>query len=225
MQLLTKINSLITSIITIIMFVIIFGILLLTFDAFGIEMSAFNVSASQLSILACGLAFFNFNLQEVKKVFSAKINKDIITKVFVVSLAAIGINSLLKIIIGYIIDIQPIPETTVHTVTSAYVLNSFIMPMIVAPILEELTLRAGLKRSLVDKGGWGVKGYILISSILFGLLHYTPGSASGVHIMLTFLLGLLWSTVYVKTNNIYVSIFSHMIYNTFIITIAKITLG
>lgn len=82
-----------------------------------------------------------------------------------------------------------------------------LLPIISAPIIEELVFRKAINGLLVDKIGW--IGSAVISSLLFAFIHFDG-------MILTYaVMGLVFSFIYYKTNNIWGPIFAHMGLNLF----------
>ncbi|KGN03127.1 CAAX protease [Clostridium novyi A str. 4570] len=81
----------------------------------------------------------------------------------------------------------------------------FILVVILAPIAEELIFRGVILNRL--KMRWGVGPAIIISSILFGVLHIN------LAIIGAFLFGVMMCIVYMKTRNIFVTMLIHCVNN------------
>ncbi len=86
--------------------------------------------------------------------------------------------------------------------------------VILAPFVEELVFRRGLKKATTNK-----HLYAIVSGLMFGLIHVTS-SISSVNdlIMLVYLIpyssvGIAFGYAYSKTNNIYGTIFIHAMHN------------
>lgn len=214
----SKFVSLISSVVSIILSIIIVGISVLwLLGILNVEPMIKTILASQIAILICGLSLFNYDLKEIKEIFNDRINSKIIMKTLKITVLSLLVNIFIGVITKPFMGNQSL-EVTEGLARSETVLRGLIMPIIFAPVLEEFAFRAGLKYALVDKGNWGPRGYVIISSILFGLLHWTPGSPSLLHILVTSGLGVVWGISYIKINNIYVSMFSHMLYNAVIVS-------
>lgn len=180
--------------------------------------------ASQLAIAIFVLTLFDFNLKEIAKTF--KFDKKIKTTVLIVSSTALILG--FNVVIGLFINMLEIDRTAIDQFTSnttgsmitGGILAAAIMPVVVAPILEELAFRAGLKRLLVDNSSWKPYQYVIISSIMFGLLHFQPGTYTITPVLLTGFMGAIHAVIYLKTKNILIPIMSHMIYNLIIMYVA-----
>lgn len=87
-----------------------------------------------------------------------------------------------------------------------------ILSMIYAPIAEELMFRGTIRKFIKND-----KLFILISGILFGLIHVIDDSktlAEFSYVFVYSILGIYLSSLYVKTNNLCVNIFMHFLQNT-----------
>lgn len=83
----------------------------------------------------------------------------------------------------------------------------FIVPIITAPILEELIFRKIIFGSLHKRLGFFLS--VLLSSLLFGALHF-----EFQHLLIYFAMGISLAYVYVQTKRIIVPILVHMGMNT-----------
>lgn len=218
MRQLTRSKSLIRSIVILFLSVGGFGIgILMLLLNMGLNQVMAGTIASQIAIVIYGLSLFEFNKDYLKQ----PLKKTMSIKTFGIAIGITFIAFIINIVIGQFtpeVDSEINPTEMLLATKSIWV--SFILPVLVAPLVEELTFRAGLKHTLVDKGGWSPLSYIIISSVMFGLLHVSPGVIGLVHMGLTGLMGLLYSITYIKTDNIYITIISHMIYNLIIVTLA-----
>lgn len=85
-----------------------------------------------------------------------------------------------------------------------YLAFEIIAITILAPIVEEFVFRGVILHRLIGKTS--VWGGILISSLLFGILH--------VDIIGAFLFGIITSLLFIKTGNLLIPIIMHMLNNT-----------
>lgn len=83
----------------------------------------------------------------------------------------------------------------------------------IAPIVEELIFRGVILNRLKIK--IGVKKAIIVSSILFGMIHYELGILSAI------IFGICMSIIYLKTRNIFVTIAIHII-NNFMVSFVQV---
>ena len=73
-----------------------------------------------------------------------------------------------------------------------------------APVAEEMVMRGGIEEKLLQWKNNPVLA-ILVSSLLFGILHLSPSLIIG-----TFLSGLIAGWVYYRTRNVWICILMHM---------------
>ena len=106
-------------------------------------------------------------------------------------------------------------EQGVREIINTIPLISFFSICIFAPIAEELIFRKSFKDCFKEK-----YLFILISGIVFGLLHVI-GSFNSLYDILFIVpyasLGIAFASIYYKTNNIYSSIFVHCMHNTMLV--------
>lgn len=187
----------------------------------GLE-SVSGFMASQIGILILALILFEFKSKDIFDTFNFKIKAKHIKLVMLSVLIVIGVNVGIGTTMSFLEinsdRVQGFTEnTTKAMVQSGNVISTFILPIIAAPIFEELAFRAGFKRILVDEGNWKPYHYVIISSLVFGLLHWQPGTFSLVPIIVTGVMGVVHSIMYLRTKNILLPIASHMIYNLIVI--------
>lgn len=82
-----------------------------------------------------------------------------------------------------------------------------IIPMIIAPILEEIIFRKIIFGSLYKRTNFFIAG--LLSAFIFGIIHGEP-----VHILIYAGMGFVFAYLYVKTKRIIVPIIVHMAMNS-----------
>lgn len=83
----------------------------------------------------------------------------------------------------------------------------------IAPIVEELIFRGVILNRLKIK--MGIKKAVIISSILFGMIHYELGILSAI------IFGICMSLIYLKTRNIFATIAIHII-NNFMVFVVQV---
>ena len=99
---------------------------------------------------------------------------------------------------------QPTVSANTTSIMATILANPLfvLLPIISAPILEELVFRKAINGLLVDKIGW--IGAAVISSLVFAFIHFDG-------MILTYsVMGLIFSYVYYKTQNIWGPIIAHM---------------
>lgn len=167
------------------------------------------IISSQLSLLIFALALFQFKGKELIGKLKAKPKLSHFIIAIGAAILLVGVNSLLTQFSG---------DSAIESNRS--LLSLIIGAVILAPIIEELGFRIGLKNVLIDKGNWSNYYYILISSIMFSFIHWSPGNFNILTLVGTGIVGITLSIIYLRTNNAYTVILTHMIYNTLIISLA-----
>lgn len=200
--------------------IFVFGVgLVWALQTMGVSQTISGTLSSQMSIIIYGLALFKFN----KDVITDKLKNKLTFEAFWNGIKLTVIVLIINVIISTLfLQSSEIPEKTQSVLERNSFLMTFFFPVIVAPIAEELAFRAGLKYVLVDKACWKPWTYIILSSVIFGLLHWSTGIMGLAHVLLTGLMGVTYSIVYLKTDNIYTPIVSHMLYNGLVITVASL---
>lgn len=133
------------------------------------------------------------------------------TITFAVIILSLGLGELSRYIISTIDPeiLSHLPSTTFFYTPNetplAPFLNfmNFIIVVIMAPIVEEFLFRGVILHRFTIK--WGIKWAILVSSIIFGLLH--------TDIIGAFTFALVMCILYIKTASILVPIVAHMVNN------------
>lgn len=97
----------------------------------------------------------------------------------------------------------------------AYLHTIFVVLLLVliAPVFEEIVFRGIFMTRWVVK--WGYKRGIILSSILFGVLH--PG------VMGPSVMGIILCLLYIRTKSLWVSVLFHMINNSIVVLLVLIT--
>ncbi len=96
-----------------------------------------------------------------------------------------------------------------------------LLAIIVAPFIEELTFRGLLKKVLNNK-----TIFVIFSALIFGLLHIMfveENWLNYLYIIPYAMMGYLFAKLYVKTDNIFVSMFIHCMWNTIAVMITVLT--
>lgn len=101
------------------------------------------------------------------------------------------------------IDIPPFIYADLNTYPIVPNLLSFISLVIIAPILEEFVFRGLLLHRWNKK--WGIKYAIILSSLLFGVMHPDPIGATAF--------GVAMCILYLRTQSLWVPIICHAINN------------
>lgn len=217
----SKLSYLMQALLSLAFFIIVFGIgVSWALEAIGVPFAQAATIASQASIVLYALWLHQFNGEEIKKELKDKINFPTFWNGVKLTILVLLCNLLVGAV--FPVNSSEVPEQTQKIIENNSLIMTVILPIIVAPVFEELAFRAGLKRLLVDKGNWSKLSYVIVSSLIFGLMHYSPGWAGLAHVSLTALMGIVYSTVYLKTENIGIPIASHMLYNGLVVTLASL---
>ncbi len=118
-----------------------------------------------------------------------------------------------------LLDIERLqPESTLEDDifdTPVLVVLAGVLALVAAPLSEETFFRGFLFAGL--KKRWGIAISALISGVLFGLLHFDPGS-----IVPFSLIGVVLALAYAFTGSLWISIMAHFLFNfvSFVATLA-----
>ena len=194
-------------------------------------------------IMIIGLSYidlFSFSNQLANEMITNSIPRLLGGIVFVILLSMIGykkifafnstwIKSLIVLIPGLIIAFNNFPivayfDGRAEITEPVYTIYVFMIECFSTGFFEEIVFRGIVLLLLIQKLPNTQKGMylaIFISSLLFGLSHLVNlfGGIGLTDILLqvgySFLMGLLWAVVYLKTKNIWWSILLHSTYNFF----------
>nr|WP_246231740.1 type II CAAX endopeptidase family protein [Sporosarcina jiandibaonis] len=108
------------------------------------------------------------------------------------------LSPILPFVVDFLLAETPMPES------GMYLIIEIVMITILAPIVEEFFFRGVILQRLIKKTS--VWGGILISSILFGILH--------ADIIGAFLFGVITALLVIRTGNLLIPILLHMLNNT-----------
>lgn len=144
-----------------------------------------------------------------------KVTKMRITKVRYLidgALLGIGLYGIFQVAVSlltYVLPKEIIESQSAHssTILSGGITLAVIYTVFVAPLCEELVFRGLMTSSL--EGGMKKPFAVLITAILFSLVHLPSLIALGY----TFLLGLILGFVYIKTKSLFPCILLHMAFN------------
>lgn len=139
-----------------------------------------------------------------QKIEKKKISLPMVLLGFLLQFTAIMVMS----VIVMILTVLGLNEATVEIeATSPYML---FMLLIFNPILEEFVFRKLFADKLLRHGEWF---YVFTSAFCFAIVH---GVSLGVpQIVYTFILGLVWAYLYVKTGKLWLVIIMHALSNFF----------
>ena len=107
-------------------------------------------------------------------------------------------------------------QPTFYTGLNSFYYNAllFLVIVISGPIVEELLCRGVILHRLAVK--WGLKVSIILSSLLFGILH--------ADLIGSFIFGLMMALIYIKTQTLWAPIICHIL-NNFIVSILDFIIG
>lgn len=143
-----------------------------------------------------------------------KVNSKTIILSFILQFTAIIIMSIITNVIAKISGLEISTDLNVLTPYMIFML------LIFNPILEEFVFRKLFADKLLK---YGELFYILVSSFCFAIVH---GVSLGIpQIIYTFILGMIWSYLVVKTGSIKLSIILHSLSNLFGSIIIQILQG
>ena len=164
---------------------------------------------------------YNKSIKKDLKEFKKNINKNItyIIKMFVIFMIVKYIVSFISILIMTLLKFDTSSMTSVNqNLIETYVKTSpflmIISTAIFAPFYEEVLFRLGIKKVLKNK-----YIFILISGMIFGLMHVFPleegvSLTLGIIQSITYVtMGMFLSYSYYKTNNIFISVGIHFLNN------------
>ena len=108
------------------------------------------------------------------------------------------LSPVLPFLVDFLLEETPMPDSGV------YLIIEIVMITILAPIVEEFFFRGVILQRLIKKTS--IWGGILISSLLFGILH--------ADIIGAFLFGVIAALLVIRTGNLLIPILLHMLNNT-----------
>lgn len=188
-------------IIELIIFAFLFLILILIIE------EIFQVVIDEELIYISLILFIFYKLRhcgnDLRKQFENIFNRFSFKDILIIVLINIFFSYGMIIVIAFIID--PLSYSIMFSLKIIAVLSGIISSVIIAPIFEELLFRGIILQKLNKHFGLIIS--ILISSILFGIIHDFGGIFSA------FIFGICMCILYIKSNNILVPIFAHSLNN------------
>jgi len=181
-----------------------------------------------------------FDNQLANEMFTNSISRFIGGVVFVIILCSLGykalfkfngslVKSLMIVLPGLLIAVNNFPIIAYLDMRAAvteptYTIYLFIIECISIGFFEEVVFRGIILIFLLQRFSSTKKGIykaMILSSALFGLIHLVnifSGANIGntiLQIGYSFLMGMMWAVVYLKTRNIWYSVLLHATYNFF----------
>lgn len=128
---------------------------------------------------------------------------------FIGFVGSLVIQTVTSIIESLVFGVSPESANTQNLLelTSAYPLL-ILMITVFAPVMEELVFRKAIFTQL-NMSRVGIMGSAVISALIFGFIHFDG------HMLVYASLGLWFSYLYYKTNNIFTSMLAHGLMNAF----------
>ena len=170
-----------------------------------------------ISYLLLFIYFFSIYKKEILK--DIKIfNKETIFKTIFYFIIGFILMILFNYIINYIIIPNGISNNEIGNrdlLLKNKIVYSILLCIII-PFIEEIIFRLSLKKTIKNK-----YLFLIVSSTIFALLHLLSNTKliELLYFIPYFILGLTFGTVYIKTNNIFSSILSHIFNNTLTVLI------
>ena len=132
--------------------------------------------------------------------------KDLFISIFVAMLLYFILDKGLDPILEKVFPASEVAyQETINMLKKAPI-SSFIHICLIAPIIEETLMRGYILGGL--QGRYGLFISLLVSSVLFALLHFNM-----VQTLSAFVSGLILGILYIKTGSIFCSILAHSLYN------------
>lgn len=135
---------------------------------------------------------------------------------------AFGLMAFANIIISFFIEGQPSNQEAIVKIFESNPLYMFFTAVVIAPLLEELVFRFGL-RNIFGKN-WI---FIIMSGLLFGFIHIMGASnfmEELVYLIPYSIPGFVFAYVLVKCDNIFVPIGLHFMHNGFLMAMQFLVL-
>lgn len=169
------------------------------------------------------LIFFYFKYKKLLKKNVNNFKKKYITTTLIYWIIGFILMMLANYIINYLIIPNGISKNEAYNI-ELLLNHKLIYPITVSifiPIIEEIVFRLELKNKYKNK-----YLFIILSSCLFALPHLISNTKliELIYFIPYFILGLTFSTIYYKTNNIFSNILAHILHNTIIVIFYLITL-
>lgn len=170
-----------------------------------------------ISYLLLFIYFFSIYKKEILNDIK-KFNKETIFKTIFYFIIGFILMILSNYIINYIVIPNGISNNEIGN--RNLLLNNKIiygiLLCIIIPFIEEIIFRLSFKKTIKNK-----YLFLIISSTTFALLHLLSNTKliELLYFIPYFILGLTFGTIYIKTNNIFSSILSHIFNNTLTVLI------
>lgn len=128
----------------------------------------------------------------------------------------LSIMAFSNILIGLVTTSGATNQDNVKSIIEASPILAIIITTIIAPFTEEIVFRKVFKDAISDK-----IPFILISGIAFGAIHVISSLSGPLPLLLYIIpysaLGIVFAIIYYKTDNIFSTIFIHMLHNLILV--------
>ncbi len=182
-------------------------------DSLNLNSPNYEISNILINLLLIIIFLIIFRKKIIAKLDDYKNNgKSYLKKSFIYYIVGLIVMVVSLNIITFFYQ-MPLNETANRETLMAFPLSSLFNILITAPLVEELLTRVILKDYIKNK-----YLYIFISGLLFAFLHILTSLSNGITYELLFLIsygaiGIAFSLMYYKTDNIWTSITYHFIHN------------
>lgn len=148
--------------------------------------------------------------------------RDILVPIKNIKLKTIGIYSLMPAVIILFCNLLLVFLIFGNLMTEPFSFSVlfFINSLVIGPIYEEF-----IYRFIFINNNWQVKiklAVVIISSLIFMFSHIYAFGGNVLALVQFFILGISLGIIYIKTNNIIYSIFTHILYNSFVLLLSFI---
>lgn len=170
-----------------------------------------NIQLSIINTISFSLViYFGYKKTKSKwsEIFPIKFPDFIITiSIGIFSIGLVIICSEIDNIFRYFVSVPDFfYELTADLFDPKYILSSFLVLCIVAPLSEELMFRGLLLKGFLQN--YSKINSIILTALLFSIMHLNPLQFFG-----TFIFGILAAIILIKTENLFLTIYFHAIFN------------
>lgn len=188
----------------------------------GLWQSTLWITVAQMLLLEYEIGLFTkVKKDEIPLFPTNQADKQRVLLMSLVGIALMLAGNIIMSLIGSLLHVGDVSNLS-EAKTTFEIVSLGVTSVLIAPIVEELTFRYGL-REIMGKfkiGEHENKVYIVTSAVIFMLAHlpeFTPAGA--IASASIFLSGLVLASVYVKTEKLITPIAAHMVYNALIFTL------
>ena len=189
-----------------------------------------NIILIVIDLLLMGILFFIYRneiFKDAKKYVSNK-GKWFI-KYLLIFLGSVLVMGILNVILAKITNLQTSEnEKTVRELIQKFPVYMTFSTVLYAPFIEELLFRKAIRKIIKGNDKTTKIIYILISAIIFGLLHVLTLDASFYDILMGIpymVVGLAFGYIYAKTDNLFATMQFHLMHNTLLLILQFVLRG